>query len=149
MIMRKMLYDKNCDLYLWTTQKYLPAAFKIILFWGFKYCQTLTWCKEPKGTGQGGLFCPTTEFLLLCRKGKMPIGKTRINTTWWKVKRPMLHSEKPSFFQDIIESQSDPPWLEMFARRKRPKWDAWGDEIESDIDLEAYNKAFNLTKAEG
>jgi len=37
----------DCDLYLWTTQKYLPDAFKVLAAWGFKYCQTLTWCKTP------------------------------------------------------------------------------------------------------
>jgi len=130
------LAAENCDLYLWATQKYLPAAFQIIDDWGFRYCQTLVWCKKPKGTGQGGLYCPTTEFLILCRRGKMPVGKKRIDTTWWEVKRPMRHSEKPEFFQDIIELQSDPPRLELFARRRRPGWYIWGNEVESDIDIE-------------
>ena len=75
--------NEDCDLYLWTTQKYLPAAFGVVEAWGFRYCQTLTWCKTPMGLGQGGLFCPTTEFLLLCRRGRMPKGKRRIDTTWW------------------------------------------------------------------
>jgi N6-adenosine-specific RNA methylase IME4 len=119
----------NCDLYLWTTQKYLPFSFDVLTCWGFKYCQTLTWCKKPKGTGQGGLYCPTTEFLILGRKGKMPAGKKRIDTTWWEVKRPMRHSQKPEFFQDIIEKQSDGPRVEIFARRKRQDWDVWGDEV--------------------
>jgi len=120
---------ENCDLYLWTTQKYLPSAFCILKSWGFRYCQILTWCKEPKGTGQGGLYCPTTEFLLLGRKGRMPIEKKRIDTTWWKIRRPMRHSQKPEYFQDIIELQSDGPRIELFARRKRLGWDVWGDEI--------------------
>ena len=47
------LADENCELYLWTTQKYLPDAFEVLKVWGFKYCQTLTWCKNPMGTGQG------------------------------------------------------------------------------------------------
>lgn len=119
----------NCDLYLWTTQKYLPAAFGVLEAWGFKYCQTLTWCKQPKGTGQGGLFCPTTEFLLLGRRGKMPKGKKRIDTTWWAVKRPMRHSQKPEHFQDVIELQSEGPRIELFARRRRPGWDVWGNEV--------------------
>jgi N6-adenosine-specific RNA methylase IME4 len=127
------LADDNCDLYLWTTQKYLPAAFDVIKAWGFKYCQTLTWCKKPKGTGQGGLYCPTTEFLLVCRRGKMPVGKKRLDTTWWEVKRPMLHSEKPELFHKVIEGQSDEPRLEMFARRKIDGWDVWGNEVDSDI----------------
>lgn len=119
----------DCDLYLWATQKYLPDAFEVLDAWGFRYCQTLTWCKKPKGTGQGGLYCPTTEFLLLGRKGRMPVGKQRIDTTWWEVKRPMKHSQKPEQFQDIIETQSDGPRIELFARRTRPGWDVWGNEV--------------------
>lgn len=130
------LADKNCELYLWTTQKYLPCSFDVIKLWGFKYCQTITWCKTPRGTGQGGLFCPTTEFLLLGRKGKMPKGKKRINSTWWNIKRPHnSHSEKPDFFQDLIEQVSNPPRIELFARRRRLGWDVWGNEVESDIEL--------------
>ena len=59
------LADDNCELYLWTTQKYLPIAFDVLRVWGFKYCQTLTWCKKPRGTGQGGVYCPTNEFIYL------------------------------------------------------------------------------------
>jgi N6-adenosine-specific RNA methylase IME4 len=128
------LADENCELYLWTTQKYLPDAFEVLKNWGFKYCQTITWCKTPMGKGQGGVFCPTTEFLLLGRKGKMPKVE-RIDTTWWNVKRQKKHSKKPEFFQDLIEKVSEYPRLEMFARRKREGWDSWGNEVESDITL--------------
>lgn len=64
------LADNNCELYLWVTQKYLPYSFDIISCWGFKYCQTLVWCKKPMGKGQGGVFCPTNEFLILGRKNR-------------------------------------------------------------------------------
>ena len=120
----------DCDLYLWTTQKYLPDAFSVMQAWGFKYCQALTWCKAPRGLGQGGLFCPTTEFVLLGRKGRMPKGKRRQDSTWWQVKRPAAHSTKPEFFQDVIETVSDCPRLEMFARRQREGWTVWGNEVE-------------------
>jgi len=139
------LTNDNCDLYLWTTQKYLPDAFTVISSWGFKYCQTLTWGKTPRGTGQGGLFCPTTEFIILGRKGKAP-QKKRIDSTWWNIKRPHnSHSTKPEFFQDLIEQVSDSPRLEMFARRKRFGWDVWGNEVESDINIETYNHQMHLT----
>jgi len=95
--------DENCELYLWTTQKYLPNSFEVVKAWGFKYCQTLTWCKNPMGTGQGGLFTPTTEFLILGRKGRMPIFN-RIDTTWWNIKRQQRHSKKPDQFRDLIAS---------------------------------------------
>jgi N6-adenosine-specific RNA methylase IME4 len=125
----------DCDIYLWVTQKYLPDAFDVLKSWGFRYCQTLTWCKTPRGTGQGGLYCPTTEFLILGRKGKAP-KKKRVDTTWWNVKRPHnAHSAKPEHFQDIIETVSDGPRLELFARRKRHGWYSWGNEITPDVEI--------------
>lgn len=127
--------DEDCDVYLWTTQKYLPKAFDILECWGFEYKQILTWCKTPRGLGQGGLFVPTTEFILLGRQGKMP-KKRRIDTTWWNWKRQKRHSQKPEEFQNIIETVSHEPRLEMFARRKRKGWDVWGNEVESDIQLD-------------
>lgn len=132
------LANKNCELYLWTTQKYLPDAFDVIKVWGFKYCQTLTWCKKPMGKGQGGVYCPTTEFLILARRGKMPKVE-RVDTTWWQVSRAWkTHSKKPEFFQDLIEQVSEAPRLEMFARRERVGWDVFGDEVNNSIDLERY-----------
>jgi len=41
----------------------------------------------------------------------------------------MRHSQKPEFFQDMIESQSDKPRIELFARRSRLGWDCIGNEI--------------------
>lgn len=131
------LYDDNCEVYLWTTQKYLPDAFTVLRAWGLKYCQTLTWCKKPMGKGQGGVYCPTTEFLILARRGKMPKIE-RVDTTWWEVKRQKRHSKKPEFFQDLIETVSNEPRLEMFARRKRAGWDVFGNEVEDSIDLSQY-----------
>ena len=129
------LADDNCELYLWTTQRYLPESFNVIVAWGFKYCQTITWCKKPRGLGQGGVYCPTTEFLLLARKGRMPKVK-RIDSTWFLTKRPHnSHSTKPDDFQDMIEQVTSPPRLELFARRKRLGWDCWGNEVDSDISL--------------
>ncbi len=129
------LANTNCELYLWTTQKYLPYSFGVITSWGFKYCQVLTWCKKPRGTGQGGIYCPTTEFLLLGRKGKMPKVK-RIDTTWWETKRPHnSHSTKPHFYRQLIKGVSKPPRIELFARQKTDGWDVWGNEVESDIEL--------------
>lgn len=132
------LASENCELYLWVTQKYLPDAFEVLKAWSFKYCQTLTWCKAPMGTGQGGLYCPTTEFMILGRRGKMP-QKRRMDSTWWKVKRQKRHSQKPEWFQDMIEAQSDGPRLELFARRKRLGWSAWGNEVPCDVNLDTPN----------
>ena len=129
--------DVNCELYLWTTQKYLPESFDFLKSWGFRYCQTITWCKAPRGLGQGGIFCPTTEFLILGRKGKMPL-KRRLDSTWYLVKRPHnSHSTKPEFFKDLIEKVTDEPRLEIFARRERYGWSCIGDELGKPIEVMA------------
>jgi len=129
------LADENCELYLWTTQKYLPYSFDVITSWGARYCQTITWCKKSRGLGQGGIYCPTTEFLLLARYGKMP-KKRREDTTWFLVTRPNnAHSKKPYFFRKLIEKVSDAPRIELFAREKHKGWDVWGDEVDSDVVL--------------
>lgn len=131
----KKLALENCELYLWTTQKYLYDAIKIMKAWGFKYCTTITWCKKPMGKGQGGVYCPTTEFLIHGRIGKMPKVE-RMDSTWFLTKREHnAHSKKPELFQDMIEKVTNEPRLEMFARRKREGWDVWGNEVESDIEI--------------
>jgi N6-adenosine-specific RNA methylase IME4 len=52
-----------------------------------------------------------------------------------EIKRTNKHSKKPEFFQDLIETVSDAPRLEMFARRERENWDVWGNEVESSVAL--------------
>jgi N6-adenosine-specific RNA methylase IME4 len=39
------------------------------------------------------------------------------------------HSAKPEAFQDMVESVSPGPYLEMFARRPRLGWTVWGNEV--------------------
>jgi N6-adenosine-specific RNA methylase IME4 len=124
------LAGDDCELYLWTTQKYLSNAFDVLGAWGFRYCQILTWCKQPRGLGQGGVYCPTTEFVLLGRRGWMPKVR-RQDSTWYLWKRPNnAHSKKPPEFFDLIEQTTTGPRVELFARERREGWDAWGDEIE-------------------
>jgi N6-adenosine-specific RNA methylase IME4 len=60
----------------------------------------------------------------------------KCDTRWWTWPRGK-HSAKPEAFQDVVESMSPAPRLEMFARRKRLGWDSWGNEIESDLELAA------------
>ena len=50
------------------------------------------------------------------------------------------HSHKPEEQYAVIDrvSGTDGPRLELFARRRQPGWDVWGNEIESDIDIPGY-----------
>jgi len=75
------LADKNCKLFMWGINKYMPEQYQLLKHWGFKYSTTLVWCKKPNGIGLGGTFSLTTEFLLFAVKGKQGAEK-RWDTTW-------------------------------------------------------------------
>lgn len=83
----------------------------------------------------------------MARRGKMP-NVRRIDTTWWQIKRQRTHSTKPEFFQDIIESVSYPPRIELFSRRHRHGWDVWGNEVTCDINLFGENIIKSTSKSQ-
>lgn len=118
--------ESNCRLFLWTTNRYLPAAFDILSSWGFRYRQTLIWHK--RGANLGGSVAPcSVEFLLVGIMGA-PAVLTKWATAIMTTAAPKKHSQKPDVFGDLIETVSPGPYLEMFARRQRLGWDTWGDE---------------------
>jgi N6-adenosine-specific RNA methylase IME4 len=130
----------QAHLYLWTTNGWLRQAFDVVEAWGFRYSTTLVWAKNPIGGGLGGAYGLATEFCLFCRRGsRIPEG--RIGRNWWNWRRPYdergkpKHSAKPQEFYEMAESMSPTPRLEMFARVKREGWDAWGDEVDSNVTL--------------
>lgn len=130
----KDIADVNCHLYLWTINKYIRQSYDVAEAWGFKVSCLLTWCKPAHGLGLGGVFTQTTEHLLFCRKGNLKVLK-RIDTTWFSHGR-QAHSEKPMMFMDMItEISGDLPRIELFSRKKALGWDAWGNEVGSDIEL--------------
>ena len=126
-------------LFLWTTNRYLEEGFKVCRAWTCVPRQTLTWCKPPRGKGPGGMFATTTEFVIIAQRigansnarGVRTNGD-RVDTSWFEWPR-YKHSEKPEAFQDVVERVCPGPYLEIFARRKRLGWHAWGNEVPCDV----------------
>lgn len=123
-------------LFLWTVNAFVEQSYEVARRWGFRPVTLLTWVKQPRGMGPGGLFATTTEFLLYCRRGSAADGRKRASNTSWFDWPRRAQSQKPEELQDLVESILPGPYLELFARRKRPGWYAWGNEIESDISLD-------------
>ncbi|WP_297095568.1 MT-A70 family methyltransferase [uncultured Draconibacterium sp.] len=127
-------------LFMWTTNKYLLQANRVIEQWGFNYSTCITWKKKRMGGGLGGTVRITSEYLLFCRKGNLKATGI-IPESVIEAKRPYVngypcHSKKPDKFYELIEQVSDGySKLELFARNKRENWHAWGNEVESDICL--------------
>ena len=120
--------DKDAHLYLWTVGRFLEAAPSVARAWGFRVVNTLVWCKR-RGGFVGGAYFPNVEFCLFCRRGKLPTQR-RVNSQWFELPRGR-HSAKPEAFQDMVETVSPGPYLELFARRHRPNWTVWGNEVEA------------------
>jgi N6-adenosine-specific RNA methylase IME4 len=124
--------DSHC--WLWVTNGTLRHGFDVLEAWGFTPRSILTWIKPRFGLGM--YLRNATEHLLLGTRGKAPVNY-RGQPTW--VFAPLQdHSHKPEEQYAIIERLSDPPYLELFARRSQPHWDAWGNDIASDVELEGY-----------
>lgn len=117
----------DAHLYLWTINAYVTEAYDIAVAWGFTPSALLTWCKPPRGIGLGGTYVQTTEHVLFARRGTLP-ARRRVDTTWFPWPR-RDHSVKPIEFFDMVEDVSPGPYLELFARRERPGWDVWGNEV--------------------
>ena len=120
--------QKDCNLYLWTTQKYLSKAFGVIDGWGFTPITTLIWCKQ-KGGFVGGAYFSNVEFLIYGRHGKANI-KEKINTQWFNFPKGK-HSEKPLAMRDMLcRVHGNLPRIELFARQQTPGWDSLGNDID-------------------
>lgn len=117
----------DSHLYLWTTSRFLEEAFSVIRAWGYRYSRSLVWAKTPRGRGLGGPpFGITTEYVLYATRGNLsPTG--HISTSWFRWDRGR-HSAKPDAFYRLVRTLSPGPYLELFARDKRPGYDAWGYE---------------------
>lgn len=63
--------DGDAHLYLWVIDRFLPRAFEVAEAWGFHHMATIVWCKEPMGTGLGGIWPANVEFVLFCRRPKV------------------------------------------------------------------------------
>ena len=118
---------KDAHLYIWTINKYIEQTYAIARAWGFKPSCLLTWAKKPHGIGIGGTYVQTTEHVLFARRGTCKALR-RVDSTWWTWPRGR-HSAKPEAFQDMVEAVSPGPRLELFARRERPGWTVWGNEV--------------------
>jgi site-specific DNA-methyltransferase (adenine-specific) len=124
---------ENCNLFLWTTHKYLPDAFRVVKEWGFKYHCLITWNKLNGMTFFG--FNRRSEFALYAYRGKITIEKTGEAFPTVFDEKLTQHSVKPQRMYELIELKSPAPRLELFARNKRDGWDVWGNEVDSDIEI--------------
>lgn len=132
---------KDCHLYVWVTNNYLPKGIWLIEELGFRYITCLTWVKPSYGTGQ--YFRGQTEQLLFGRRGDglklRRAARKNFVTLSTLIQAPRrvnatgktIHSAKPLAAYELIENASPTPRLDMFARSRRRGWNSWGDGVDA------------------
>ncbi len=127
-------------LFMWCTSSSLARAIELLGHWGVYYRGVaFVWCKtaqngRPIGA-QGvrpSITKPLTEFVIAGatqpRGRPLPLASESIRQTVFAPRG--AHSEKPEEVQSAIEQMYPTmPKAELFARRMRPGWACWGNEL--------------------
>lgn len=126
-------------LFLWTTNAFMVETHELAVGWGFRPNTILTWGKvkadrDEPSMKTGHWFRGATEHIVFAVRGRPPRPSVALPTLHLYPRSN--HSTKPSLFVVLAEQVGPPPRIELFARRVRPGWDRWGNEVESTIRLE-------------
>lgn len=126
---------EKAHLYLWVPNALMPSGLRVMEAWGFKYKTNLIWfkCRKdggPDRRGVGFYYRNVTEMVLLGVRGHMRTLKPGRRMPNFCKARKTNHSTKPERMYRMIELCSPAPRIDLFARRQRPGWYVWGDEVE-------------------
>ena len=116
------LAEDDCHLYLWVTQKFLPAGLDLVGKWGFKYQCLMTWVKNVGFTPFSWMY--STEHVIFARRGNLKLlqlGK-RLDFSG-KVRQ---HSRKPNEFYDLVRQVSPGPRIDVFSREQHSDFEQHG-----------------------
>lgn len=137
----------DCVLFLWLCQPLLRETVVMARKWGFQYkTKAFSWVKLTRRgdgfhVGMGYWTRANTEDVLLFTRGEPHRKSKKVSQMIATLlERPYdvptilapigKHSEKPEAIQDEIENLVDGPYLELFARRRRPGWACIGNELD-------------------
>ena len=128
--------DDNAVLYLWATSPKLLEALKVMKAWGFEYKTHAMWDKEK--IGMGYWFRGQHELLMVGVKGKFSPPESSLRISSVIRENRSAHSKKPNKIRDYISQWfPDKNKLELFARSRTDGWDVFGNEVLSDVEIEA------------
>jgi N6-adenosine-specific RNA methylase IME4 len=121
----RTLAADDCHIYLWVTHKFLPAGLNLLEGWGFNYQCVMTWRKNVGITPFSWMY--DTEHVLFGRRGNLPLQRLGMRLSFEAPVRG--HSVKPDVFYERVLEATPGPRVEMFARRNRDGFTAWGNEV--------------------
>lgn len=131
----------DCVLFLWICWPHLVEAMELITAWGFVYktC-AFSWIKADASQiemfrddidtqiGLGYWTRSNSEVCLLATRGSPHRLSASVPQAIVEPRRE--HSRKPDCVYERIEQLISGPYLELFARKRRASWEAWGNQVE-------------------
>lgn len=127
------LAGPDCLLWMWATAPMLPQALETMARWGFRYVTAGAWAKRSStdtawAFGTGYVLRSASEPFLIGAIGRPPYASRSIRNL---IVAPIReHSRKPDAAHAALEHLLPGAFrVEMFARERRPGWDAWGNEV--------------------
>lgn len=140
------LADKDCALFLWVTFPCLREGLAVLDSWGFTYkTVAFVWVKQNRKAdslfwGLGYWTRSNAEICILATKGSPKRASAKVHQVI--LSHIEEHSKKPQEVRErIVQLMGDVPRIELFARSKAEGWDAWGNEVDSDISMEENKEA--------
>jgi N6-adenosine-specific RNA methylase IME4 len=120
----------NAVLFLWAVNCRLPQALEVLRAWGFEYKTNLVWVKQSIGLGTW--VRNRHELLLVGRRGDFPVPDPEDRCDSVIEADRGRHSVKPACVYQLLERMYPrASKLELFARKARARWAAWGNEVSS------------------
>jgi len=143
--------DENAHVYMFVTNTFLPDGLWLLKELGARYITNLAWTKKRPGIGR--YFRGKHELLLFATIGRgwaVRTAPNNIESTLDTAEEDgedyffdgdsveaehemengkRKHSAKPRIFYDLIESRSQGPYAEFFARSLRPGWQTFGNDV--------------------
>jgi N6-adenosine-specific RNA methylase IME4 len=123
-------------LFMWRVASMQQEALDVARAWGFKPKSELVWAKTTKTGkrhfGMGRYTRQCHETCIIATRGN-GLGLIKSRSVRSVFEAPVgRHSEKPEAFFEIIRDLcgDDVKRAELFARKTRPGWDCFGNEIE-------------------
>lgn len=129
----------DCAIFMWTTAPLLLETVAMLQAWPFRYItKAFSWVKTVRDGsvffGIGSYTASNTEDVWLLSNGtpqRHAKNVSQIVPTYDAIIAPRTrHSKKPEIIQDKIEQLMPGPYLEIFARRRRPGWTCIGNELD-------------------
>jgi N6-adenosine-specific RNA methylase IME4 len=128
--------EKDAVLFLWRVAAMQEEALEVARAWGFRVKAELVWAKTTDDgkrlrMGMGRTVRNCHETCLIATRGK-PVCLSKRELSIFYAPRGSLHSAKPDKFFKLVQRLYAGPYVELFARRERAGWTAFGDMLEDE-----------------